>query len=337
MKNFNKALDLFLSGQVGSTKRDASSVYVATKNALVVRRYLDGRAGSTAETVLVAKIKGKFFGNSSRLDLAERGSAVTPEQEALSGRVTMVPFNTIKEAGLSLGTLVELDKGPEETVWLNEKHSSLSESKLESMKQDKNRFRNIEAKPYVSWDKKTYYDTTYQTSRHFMGASLFTCENLETKVRASFLLDIDRVEIANGIFNPFVVQLKSDSQAKTIAQAYHELKPTAVLEAEAQGLTVKRQGEWFFIPVNNKQESKVETAFVTRTKGNTFAQIQGSLRVGNNRPNIAQSFQELEGLNYVSGRISHTGREHKDLELKTWHIAVPNTASTSWQISGDID
>jgi hypothetical protein len=45
----------------------------------------------------------------------------------------------------------------------------------------------------------------------------------------------------------------------------------------------------------------------------------------------------FNGVHYVNGNVRHTGREHEDLHLDKWHIAVPNTAIQSFTIVGDID
>lgn len=63
----------------------------------------------------------------------------------------------------------------------------------------------------------------------------------------------------------------------------------------------------------------------------------GELQAGNNRPNDASKMMKKNGKTYVKGRISHTGREHEDLNLKEWHEAIPNTAINSFTITGDID
>lgn len=45
----------------------------------------------------------------------------------------------------------------------------------------------------------------------------------------------------------------------------------------------------------------------------------------------------IQGKTYVKGTISHTGREHEPISLKTWHYAIPNTAIKSFTITGNID
>jgi len=62
-----------------------------------------------------------------------------------------------------------------------------------------------------------------------------------------------------------------------------------------------------------------------------------TLQAGNNRPNYAERGTEIDGKTYVTGKVSHSGREHKDIKLVGWHRVIPNTAIESFTIEGDID
>ena len=64
---------------------------------------------------------------------------------------------------------------------------------------------------------------------------------------------------------------------------------------------------------------------------------RGSLRNGQNRPNNVEMLIVSGEKTYVSGKIVHSGREHRDLHLVGWWEPIPNTAVESWQITGDID
>jgi hypothetical protein len=48
----------------------------------------------------------------------------------------------------------------------------------------------------------------------------------------------------------FVIRLRRDAKPTTLEKAFEALKPGPVLLAERDGLKVKRQGEWFFIPTD---------------------------------------------------------------------------------------
>ena len=148
-----------------------------------------------------------------------------------------------------------------------------------------------------------------------------------------------------------------------VADAYLALKPQAVLDAEAQGKTVLRQGEWFFIPCDQDPEifqpsterdrllllvagqrlwgdnlPEEEKKLVDEARAMRAAiPAQGRLQAGRNRPNTVEKFLERNGRFYVKGEVEHTGREHKTLELSGWHEAIANTAQESWTVTGDID
>ena len=79
-------------------------------------------------------------------------------------------------------------------------------------------------------------------------------------------------------------------------------------------------------------------AWVKATAELTQSQAhRGTLQAGSNRGNSVERTVTRDGQVYVKGTVSHQGREHHDLTLKGWYIAVPNTGITSWQVTGEID
>lgn len=343
MNNIQKVYDKFIKGETGSVKSYELGCLVATKNAIVFRQYVEYHE-HTVEEILAVKIGNSIIGNSSGLDVLRRAQGsnqgVTDEQTFLSNKVTMIPFEVMKQAGLSLKDFREIDKGPEETIYLKDSRSYASQKQFEELKNDKT-LKNFKVKNVSEgYNKEKHYDLSFETPRHFTGARLFSVGP------KTFLLDVDRVELSNGIVNPFLVELPK--RVKTIADAYESLKPQIVKDAEIKGQKFHRQGEWFFTPVDDLtahgaafsfkkrvdlilEQNKNSQWFDKKTAG------RGVLRVGRNRPNAVTCMVEIDGKFYVKGTVSHTGREHKDLELKQWHLATPNTASTSWTITGDID
>ena len=179
----------------------------------------------------------------------------------------------------------------------------------------------ITRKVFVKHDYKKKVDVYKDETRHFTGASLFNVQG------NTFLFDLDRRELEHKIFNPFLVKLTTNS--KTIKEAYESLKPIEVKVAEKEGLEVLRQGEWFFIPV--KGEYQPDTRRGWTGEPNTTIE----LRAGNNRPNRVEMGVAKESL--CKGQVTHSGREHEPLMLKQWYKAVPNTATKSFTITGDID
>ncbi len=153
-----------------------------------------------------------------------------------------------------------------------------------------------------------------KTERHFTGALL-----LANKGRR-FLLDIDRVEITYGIFNAFFVEV--DSKVNSILEAYDSMKPTEVKAAEALGLEVKRQGEWFFIATDKTVkclERDVKTWEPNKAEAPAAYLLRQAVSHGKGRPNnlfIPVGFGfNFETDKLVCGVVSHQGREHKDLDL----------------------
>lgn len=353
MKNLEQALNMLKNGVTQSFKMPKDSTLVVTSNAIVIRFFTDYRK-EIKQAVLVAKIRGQLLGNSSALNdlIRHRGNsgAITPEQTYLADHVPMIPFDTMKQAGLSLNTFREVDKTPEETLYRTETKSRLSKSDADKLKGERD---------YKCADEVTYgygepprFTVSYKAPRHFTGARLFQIGDKR------FLLDVDRNELPHGIVNPFLVELP-DASVNTVADAYESLKPQLVIDAEIAEAydslkpqtksKVLRQGEWFFVPttqIEKQQASEalrdvVETALKNNHADSWSWQVEnagrGVLRAGRNRPNNVTKFVELNGKFYVSGTVSHTGREHADLDLKDWYQAIPNTATTSWTITGDID
>jgi hypothetical protein len=290
--------------------------------------------------------KNLTIGNSSVLTLVGRTVAYGHEslnrgqtliQRKLNERIPMVPFNVFAEAKLNLKKMKMIERGKDEHV------------------QEK-----VRANP--NWEAQAKYR---METRHFTGASLFEVEG------KYFLFDIDRREIKHGIFNPFLVEL--NRKCSSILEAYEILKPKEVLNAEAKGLKIKRQGEWFFIPCKKPNIAKLSTEqkllallstqssgssgipfgmeniapaigkdFIRFSikKGATYARSipqTMNLRAGQNRPNRAEQCMQIKNETFVTGLITHSGREHAPLKLTQWYKAIPNTSVRSFTITGDVD
>jgi len=311
---------------------------------------------------------GKVLGNASILPLI--GRTVSYGNECLNRSVTKIqtlmeqrkefesiPFSVFKEANLNLSTYTEVDSTGEETVT-----------------------RKVQNPKWRSWrdvDNKNIPQFIEETV-HFMGARLFSVQNHDSGLNGvlktiKFLFDIDRKEIDNKIFNPFLVQVPENGTPITsINQAYDCLMPDEVKEAIANGKHVKRQGEWFFIPteidplsdiaeLTEEQRKEYALALAIRNQSrwnNSLTEMLGEeltkkysnignipesevkrmeLRAGKNRPNLAEKGINTGGKSYVKGKVEHSGREHADIVLEGWHIALPNTAIDSFTITGDID
>ena len=300
-----KTLKAFFAG-----KTLKAGNYISTENALVYRSLsvVDKFQQDVLCIRLVQDGKVFYLGNSSRLSVAGTKVAFgrrtqiwgqsAPQAVLNKMGVPMLPFSAFIQAGLKVTKTRILDQGGAETV----KRHTKTDTK----------------------GKKTFENV------HFTGASLFQ------NGTSQFLFDIDRIEIEHGIFNPFIVELPR--AVKTIAEAYDSLIPLEVRTAKAEGKTVLRQGEHFFIKVSDASQYKADVN--PRREGIGYDSeasfTEGRLRAQGNRDHVATRFNAAQGL--VSGFVKHQGREHLDLDLTIgWWRPVPNTAVKAFTITGDID
>jgi len=308
--------------------------------------------------------EGMVLGNASILPLVGRTVAwgyehLNNRQAVIQGimetsqKYEMVPFNVFSEAKLDLSTFKTINTGGAETVK-----------------------RNRENPDYKSYDseemEKAGIPEFLPEDAHFMGSKLFSVSSKETDTEKTFLFDIDRNEIKHGIFNPFLVEVpQNGTPIKTVDEAYDSLVPEAVKKAREVGKNVIRQGEWYFIPTTEspiveekltpeQKRERVMALAVQNSYGQTQTELKTilgteeyerlknlsipqtevkrfELRAGKNRPNHAEKGIKVDEKYFVSGEVSHSGREHKTITLDGWHEAMPNEAIGSFTITGDVD
>lgn len=86
----------------------------------------------------------------------------------------------------------------------------------------------------------------------------------------------------------------------------------------------------------NKAREKYDRAYeIIRQEERKI--IRGTLETGNTRPNYVSKYLKIKEEVFVSGLVEHSGREHEPLTLKGWYIPIPNTATKSFTITGNID
>jgi hypothetical protein len=167
-----------------------------------------------------------------------------------------------------------------------------------------------------------------QTRRiHTLGDSV-------VRVRDRYYLSaVDETGKGRGMY--FLAELQTDRPPATLKDAFNFLKPKVVLEAEARGANVRRQGEWFAIP----------TKFLT---SELMRDVERGLAVYREKHVLGRDgHHELEeaviyragprkGEVYARGVLKHTNDEHEDLDLGTirWHLVVHNIQSASYTLSG---
>lgn len=287
------------------------------------------------------------LGNSSVLELVGKHTAyghvmlnrsVTKIQQVMerNPKIRMVPFSVFAELKLDIDEVRIVESGSPETV--------------------KRRFHD-------HWDYDEDYNRTQvfrMSTDHYSGGVLFRVGDTH------ILVDLDRRELEFGNWNAFAVVLPRP--ATSIADAYDSLMPDIVRKAIRDGKDVKRIGEWFMIPcpapkvpkmsetekalclfaghLYGDEESSLVAAFGAKwvekakamaMKFRGYIAKKTALRAGSNRPNQAELGIQIGKAIYVKGKITHDGRQHEPLILKTWHQAVANAAHKSYQLTGDID
>jgi len=113
-----------------------------------------------------------------------------------------------------------------------------------------------------------------------------------------------------------------------IKDAHKILKPDIVLEKEKNTKRIKRQGEWFFIPVTIKECELID-------KNSNL--IEKKISIGTNswrsrNSHVADQLINIRENQFVSGKITHV--EHKTLKLQGWFKVLRNNETRTSAISG---
>jgi len=115
----------------------------------------------------------------------------------------------------------------------------------------------------------------------------------------------------------FIAELPNNLGAvNKVKDAHRILKPEHVAKKERVTGRIKRQGEWFFIPVTHKEQKFIEANMNLIEKKD---RIGGGWR-GN--AHIADILLRIRGMEFVTGKISHI--EHKTLRLHGWFSVARN-------------
>ena len=130
--------------------------------------------------------------------------------------------------------------------------------------------------------------------------------------------------------SPYAVMVKR--RINTVREAFDWLMPNIVRKAIAQGLDVKRQGDWFFIPRGNPPVLARcgERVHGSRPELETNALYHGEPLVFNGAQTRHRGglvvYQAILGTNgpvpLVRGQVK--APDHETLHLNGWHIAVRN-------------
>ena len=115
----------------------------------------------------------------------------------------------------------------------------------------------------------------------------------------------------------FISELPQEGAINKVNEAHKVLKPEYIIMSEKDNKNIRRQGEWFFVPVTKKEQKLIDTNINFIKKKIPIGQI---IR-GN--AHIADKMLNIEKNTYVTGKIRHV--EHKTLNLHTWFRVFKNT------------
>jgi hypothetical protein len=156
------------------------------------------------------------------------------------------------------------------------------------------------------------------------------------RVRESYYLSgVDETGWYRGIF--FLAKLATREKPRSYEEAMSMLKPKAVLDAEARGRYVRRQGEWFAVG------QKVLTSQLMADVGRGVAVYKtGHVlgRGGHHKLEEAVIYRAgpQKGEVYARGKMVHTRNEHVPLELGfRWHQIIHNIQDASYSMAGNFD
>jgi hypothetical protein len=195
----------------------------------------------------------------------------------------------------------------------------------------------------------------YEAEVHLLGAALFTArrygrfynattrEWTDVDEHATFLSGLDETG-RNPWAAYFLAQLdqtKVDDLlgSLTVEDGYEVLKPEEVREAEAENEVVLRQGEWFFVRVDDILQTSLN---ILERKKPEKVEKNGLLpnreEAREKRHKATRMVITDDGKVFARGTVRHTGGDHKMLKLDGgWYQVFENTQIAGWSARGDID
>lgn len=119
-------------------------------------------------------------------------------------------------------------------------------------------------------------------------------------------------------------------RVKNVHYAFESLKPEPVKQALKEGRVVKRQGEWFFVPVSDDEMPSFKKKDIKHSVELPYK------REGRNVHVVSQLIK-LNNITYVTGRVRHVNTwnnrgtgEHVMVTLVGWHKLYKNREVESW-------
>jgi hypothetical protein len=180
------------------------------------------------------------------------------------------------------------------------------------------------------WQEVAYKKPDGAAARRFV----HTLGNSVIRVRGrEFVSAVDETGIGRGMY--FFTQLPGRKAPSSVEEALDMLKPPLVRDAEKEGLEVRRQGEWFAVPV------RIGTRHLMRdVRGGLAVHRRDHVlgREGHHRLTHAVIYKHgsHKGEVFARGTMRHTRGEHRILALPGWFRIVRGVQSLSLA-SGNFD
>jgi hypothetical protein len=108
-----------------------------------------------------------------------------------------------------------------------------------------------------------------------------------------------------------------EKRASSVKEAHRKLAPEEVDRAR-HSLKVKRQGEWFFVPVRNSDKLRQIGEACAAGEFSSDAPITAA-----GRPHRVEQLVEIDYERYSMGKVRHP--DHRTLRLESWHRVFRNT------------
>ena len=185
---------------------------------------------------------------------------------------------------------------------------------------DGERWRNVVEKD------EDGHDVTRQV--HTLGDSV-------VRVKDRFYLSaVDETGVGNGMY--FLAELLTSRAPQSLDEALNFLKPQVVRKAEEKGLDVRRQGEWFAIPMPLSKSVELTHDVERGIAEHSLRHVLG--RDGHHELEEAIIYRagEHKGEVYTRGLLTHIKEEHRDLDLGTmrWYLIIHNVAGAAYTLTG---
>ncbi len=275
-------------------------------------RWYSSNAGQSAPLAVRLKDESLLV-NGARLPwpISDHQSSVLRTAETTSARFGVVPFHSIV-AAFTNGEVRDWNRKPIPTGQLQKEVQIVVPSSGE-------RWREV--------TETDEHGKAHTRQVHTLGDSVVSVRD------RCYLSSVDETGVGAGMY--CFTELHSDRAPQSLEEALNFLKPEVVMEAEARGSNVRRQGEWFAIPtkvLTSQLMSDVERGLAIYREQHVLG-TDGHHRL---EEAVIYKHGPRKGEVYARGVIEHTDGEHHELNLGSirWHSIVHNIQGQSYTLKG---